>query len=59
MREDVRWSLKLYSVCIVSLVILCFIFIICAVFTIIAEACGWSLDNPVCQMIIALNNWFK
>mgnify|MGYP004457317433 FL=1 len=60
MKEDISLALKLYSVCIVLLyVIVSFIFIICVAPTIIAEACGWSLDNSVCQMIIALNNWFK
>lgn len=60
MQEDISLALKLYSVCLVLLYgIVCFVFIICVAPTIIAEACGWSLDNPVCQMIIALNNWFK
>lgn len=59
MQEDLHWSIKLYSVFLVLIGIALIIFIICAAFTIISEACGWSLDNPVCQMIIALNNWFK
>ena len=59
MQEYISLAFKLYSVVLVLAYILCSIFIICATFTIIAEECGWSLDNSVCQMIIALNNYFK
>lgn len=45
MQEDISLAFKLYSVVLVLAYILCSIFIICATFTIIAEECGWSLDN--------------
>lgn len=60
MQEDINLALKLYSVCLVLLYgIVCFVFIICVAPTVIATEFDWSLDNPVCQMVIAINNWFK
>lgn len=59
MKEDISLALKLYPVVLVLLIMLCFIFIICGIYTVIAAECNWSLDNPVCQMIIAIDNYFK
>lgn len=59
MQEDISLAFKLYSVVLVLTYIAGFMFLICGIYTFIATECNWSLDNSVCQMIIALNNWFK
>lgn len=59
MQEDISLALKLYSVVLVLAGIVGFMFLICGIYTVIATECNWSLDNPVCQMVIAIDNWFK
>lgn len=60
MKEDISLAFKLYSVVVVLIYIAVSMFLICGIYTVIATEFDWSLDNPVCQIIIiALNNWFK
>lgn len=59
MKEDISLAFKLYSVVVVLIYIAVFMFLICGIYTIISTEFDWSLDNPVCQMVIAINNWFK
>lgn len=59
MKEDISLTFKLYSVVLVLVYIAVFMFLICGIYTIISTEFDWSLDNPVCQMVIAIYNWFK
>ncbi len=59
MKEDISLAFKLYSVVVVLIYIAVSMFLICGIYTVIATEFDWSLDNPVCQMIIAIDNWFK
>lgn len=59
MKEDISLAFKLYSVVVVLIYIAVSMFLICGIYTVIATEFDWSLDNPVCQMVIAINNRFK
>lgn len=59
MKEDISLAFKLYSVVVVLIYIAVSMFLTCGIYTVIATEFDWSLDNPVCQMVIAINNRFK
>lgn len=59
MQGDFPWYVKVYLVFMMLYVVVVFIYNACFIYMNIATNCGWSLDNPVCQMIIAIDNWFK
>lgn len=59
MQGDLPWYVKVYLVFMILYVIVILIYNVCFIYTNIATNCGWSLDNPACQMIITLDNYFK